>query len=183
VDNACLALAAAECLRSAGIVAAEQTLRNGLEQARWEGRLERVSDRPDLFLDGAHNPASAKKLAAAVRDLKTSYQRLILVIGILGDKDHAGILAELAPLADRVVATKPAYSRAMGVPELSSAIRAMGIPVDCADTVEAAISLARNISAPDDLILVTGSLYMVGEARALVFPDTQRSGALSGLKG
>jgi dihydrofolate synthase/folylpolyglutamate synthase len=183
VDNACLALAGVECLRGAGFVVDEPALRRGLENARWEGRLERVSERPDIFLDGAHNPASAKQLAAAVRELKASYRRLVLVIGILGDKDYAGILAELAPLAERVVATKPRYSRAMDVQELAAAIRRMGGAVDCADTVAEAVFKAREIAAAEDFILITGSLYVVGEARALVYPDAQRSRALSGLKG
>ncbi|HEY6011417.1 MAG TPA: folylpolyglutamate synthase/dihydrofolate synthase family protein [Nitrospirota bacterium] len=183
VDNACLALAAVECLRGAGLALDESAARRGLEQARWEGRLERVSDRPDIFLDGAHNPASAKKLAVAVRDLKQSYRRLVLVIGILGDKDHAGILGELAPLAERVVATKPAYSRAMGVAELAEAIRKLGKTVEGADTVAEAVARARELATAEDFILVTGSLYVVGEARALLYPEAQRSNALSGLKG
>nr|MDA8422316.1 bifunctional folylpolyglutamate synthase/dihydrofolate synthase [Nitrospiraceae bacterium] len=99
VDNACCALAAVECLRGSGIVVDEPALRQGLAQARWEGRLERVAQRPDIYLDGAHNPASARKLAEAVRDLKKYYSRLVLVIGILGDKDYHGILSELISLA------------------------------------------------------------------------------------
>jgi dihydrofolate synthase/folylpolyglutamate synthase len=69
VDNACLAIAAAECMRNEGITIDESSLRRGLEQTRWEGRLELVSKKPDIFLDGAHNPASAKRLAGAVREM------------------------------------------------------------------------------------------------------------------
>ncbi len=183
VDNACLALASIECLRGSSIVVDEAAVRRGLEQARWEGRLERVARRPDLYLDGAHNPASAQKLATAVRDLKSSYRRLVLVIGILGDKDYAGIMAELAPLAEHVVVTKPRYARAMDVGELASAMRALRSSVDCADTVEEAIARARDVAAADDLILVTGSLYVVGDARAFLCADRDGSDALSGLKG
>jgi dihydrofolate synthase/folylpolyglutamate synthase len=183
VDNACLALAAVECLRGASVVVDEAAVRQGLAQARWEGRLERVARRPDMYLDGAHNPASAKKLATAIRDLKSSYRRLVLIIGILGDKDYAGIIAELAPLAGHVVATKPRYARAMDVHELASAIQASGRTVECADTVEEAIARARAVAAADDLILITGSLYVVGDARAFLCPDGDGSDALSGLKG
>jgi dihydrofolate synthase/folylpolyglutamate synthase len=183
VDNACLALAAVECLRIAGVSVEDSALRRGLEQTRWEGRLERVANRPDIYLDGAHNPASAEKLAEAVRDMKPAYRRTILVIGILRDKDYRGVLSELAPLADHVVATKPRYSRAMDVPTLAVEIRKLHASVDTAETVEEAIAKAVAAAAPDDLVLITGSLYVVGDARAVFFPEPDRTGLLSGLKG
>jgi dihydrofolate synthase/folylpolyglutamate synthase len=181
VDNACLALAAVECLQNAGIPVEDSALRRGLDQTRWEGRLERVADRPDIYLDGAHNPASAKKLAEAVRDMKPAYRRIILIIGILGDKDYRGVLSELAPLADHVVATKARYSRAMDVPTLAAEIEKLHASVDTAETVEEALAKAVAAASPDDLVLITGSLYVVGDARTVFFPD--RTGPLSGLKG
>jgi dihydrofolate synthase/folylpolyglutamate synthase len=74
IDNACLAMAAMEILQEAGLVVDQAAMRRGLAQTRWEGRLERVALRPDIFLDGAHNPASAAQLAAAVREMKPSYR-------------------------------------------------------------------------------------------------------------
>ncbi len=183
IDNACLAMAAMEALQEAGVAVGEEALRRGLAQTRWEGRLERVALRPDIFLDGAHNPASAAQLAAAVRDLKRSYQKLVLVIGVLGDKDHAGILSQLVPLADLVIVTKPDYSRAMNVEALATAIRQQHGSVETTDTVGAAISLARRRAAPDDLVLVTGSLYVVGDARAVFQDPDPEAPALQGLKG
>ena len=183
VDNACLALAAIECLAGAGIVVDEPALRQGLAQAHWEGRLERVAQRPDIYLDGAHNPASARRLAEAVADLKKSYCRLVLVIGILGDKDYRGILSELIPLADQVVVTKPQYSRALNVNVLASEIRKLHASVGSAETVREAIVQAQGLASAGDLILVTGSLYVVGDARAHFFPDARPARALTGLKG
>ncbi len=184
VDNACLAIAAVECMRKAGIALDEPALRHGLEQARWEGRLEMVAERPDVLLDGAHNPASARMLAEAVREMKSAYPRLVLVIGILADKDYRGILAELAPLADRVIVTRPQYSRALDVQALASEIRSLqNGPVVTAETVVEALAKAREASGVDDLILVTGSLYVVGEARAALVQDACQSKTLSGLKG
>jgi dihydrofolate synthase/folylpolyglutamate synthase len=133
VDNACLALAAVECLRDAGLAVEENALRRGLAQSRWEGRMERVAERPDIYLDGAHNPASAQQLAATIRDLKSSYRKLVLVIGILGDKDFRGIVRELVPLADRVVVTKPEYSRALDVQTLAAEVRKRMGPLALAD--------------------------------------------------
>jgi dihydrofolate synthase/folylpolyglutamate synthase len=183
VDNACLALAAIECLRDTGIAVNEAALRSGLEQARWEGRMERVAQRPDIYLDGAHNPASARALAKTVAELKPSYRRLMLVIGILGDKDYHGILAELLPLADHVVVTKPQYSRALDIGVLASEVRNLHASVDAAETVGEAIERSREKASADDLILVTGSLYVVGDARAFFSPDRGMAGALASLKG
>lgn len=183
VENACLATAAIECLRKAGVSAKEQHIRQGLEGACWEGRLERVAQRPDVYLDGAHNPASARMLAGAVTELKTGYRKLALVIGILGDKDFRGILSELVPLADRVIVTRPQYSRAMDLAALASEVRALHPAAETAESVADAIEKAKKKSGPDDLIVVTGSLYVVGDARAAMFVDPFRSQALSRLKG
>jgi dihydrofolate synthase/folylpolyglutamate synthase len=183
VDNACLALAAIECLRGAGIAVSEAAVRGGLEHARWEGRLERVARKPDVYLDGAHNPASARMLAGALKDMMRSYRRLVLVLGILGDKDFRGIIAELVPLADRVIVTRPGYSRAMDLAALSGEVRALHGSVAGEETVSKAIAKARAEAAPDDLIVVTGSLYVVGDARAAIVDHAHTAGALSGLKG
>jgi dihydrofolate synthase/folylpolyglutamate synthase len=183
VDNASLAIAATECVRSAGIVLSESALRRGLERVRWEGRLERVAQRPDIFLDGAHNPASAKMLAGAARQMKSAYRRLVLVIGILSDKDYRGILAELVPLAERVIVTMPQYSRAMDIQALAAEVQRLHSTVVTSETVVDAIAKARETAGADDLILVTGSLYVVGEARAVLVRETGRSQQLSGLKG
>ena len=183
VDNACLALAAMEVLQEAGVAVDEAAMRRGLANTRWEGRLERVAARPDIFLDGAHNPASARQLAAAVRAMKQSYRRLVLIIGILGDKDRAGILSQLLPLADLVIVTKPNYSRAMDVEALATEVRQQHETVETTGTVAAAIALARHRAAPEDLVLITGSLYVVGDARAEFSGPDLDAPALQGLKG
>jgi len=183
VDNACLALASIECLRNSGVIVDEPAVRRGLEQACWEGRLELVARRPDIYLDGAHNPASARKLAATVREMRPAYGRIVLLIGILGDKDYQGISSALVPLADHVVVTKPQYSRAMDVRALAAEIQKLHGSVEIAETVPEAIAAAGRAASPDDLVLITGSLYVVGDARAVFHPDADRSGPLSGLKG
>jgi dihydrofolate synthase/folylpolyglutamate synthase len=181
IGNACLALAAAECFGKAGMAVPDGAIRTGLANAAWEGRLERVAERPDIYLDGAHNPASARVLVDAVRDLMQGYRHLVLVIGILMDKDYRGIVSQLAPLADRIIVTKPHYSRALGVGSLAAEIGVFHRTVDSAETVAEAIGLARRGAAENDLILITGSLYTVGDARAVLRPGA--SGPLQGLKG
>jgi len=182
VRNACLALAAAECIGRSGMDIPEAACRSGLAQTVWEGRLERIAQGPDIYLDGAHNPASAQVLADAVTELKRSYKRMVLVIGMLKDKDYRGILAPLVPLADRVIATCPNYSRALDVESLAAEIGSLHRDVAVTRSVAEAIDLARREAQGDDLVLITGSLYTVGEARA-VFRPGEGSGLLQGLKG
>jgi len=182
VGNACLALAAAECIGRSGMNVPEAALRAGLGQAVWEGRLERASQGPDIYLDGAHNPASAQVLADAVRDLKRSYRRMVLIVGILKDKDYRGILERLVPLADRVVVTRPNYSRALDAGPLAAEISVVHRDVASTRSVAEAIDLARREARGDDLIIITGSLYTVGDARAALRPG-EVPGVLRGLKG
>jgi dihydrofolate synthase/folylpolyglutamate synthase len=182
IGNACLAIAAAECIGKAGIEIPEAALRAGLADAVWEGRLERVAQRPDIYLDGAHNPASAQVLAEALRHLKRSYRRMVLVVGILKDKDYRGILDRLVPLADRVVVTRPNYSRALDSAALAAEISTLHGDVASTRSVAEALDLARREAAGDDLIIITGSLYTVGDARA-EFRPAEGPGMLRGLKG
>jgi len=180
--NASLALAAAECIGKTGMAIPEAALRAGLAQAAWEGRMERVAQMPDIYLDGAHNPASAQVLADAVRDLKRSYRRTFLVVGILKDKDYRGILDRLVPLADQVILTRPNYSRALDTAALAAEISALHRDVASTGTVAEAIDLARRQAGREDLILITGSLYTVGDARAALRPG-EGPELLRGLKG
>ena len=182
VMNAGLALAATECLAAAGVPLPDDAVRSGLASARWPGRLEQVAERPDIYLDGAHNPASAAVLAQALAELKRATGRLHLVLGILRDKDYAGIIERLVPLADHVVVTMPRYERAMDVRSLAGEVRSLCSSVTESEGLGEAIALARGVAAADDLIVVTGSLYTVGDARAVLHEGLAR-GVLQGLKG
>jgi dihydrofolate synthase/folylpolyglutamate synthase len=182
LTNASLALAAVECLRASGIDVPEGAVRTGLAGAAWAGRLERTGSRPDIYLDGAHNPASAAVLAEALRELKRDYRSLVLVLGILRDKDHRGIIEQIVPLADRVVVTRPQYARAMDVATLADEVRLLQENVTTVPTVGEAIALARSGAEENDLIVITGSLYTVGDARA-VLRSGPATGLLQGLKG
>lgn len=182
-DNACLALAAAECLLGTGMSVDEAAMRMGTEQAIWEGRLERVADRPDIYLDGAHNPAAARALAVELRELRGSYRKLILVIGILADKDYGGILSELLPLADHVVVTRASYTRALDAARIAELIAGNNASVSITEAVGHALAQARRIAGEDGLIIVTGSLYVVGDARAALRGEAEVPSGLSGLKG
>lgn len=125
-----------------------------------------VSGRPLLVLDGAHNPASAIRLAEAVRTyFHGRYRRLVLVVGVLADKDFKEMLNILAPLAGTVVLTKADYERAAPAGDLSACLGGSGETV-VKERVSDALSWAMASASPDDMVLVTGSLYVVGEAKA-----------------
>lgn len=165
-DNLALALAALEVLEERGWRLPEHALRRAVREARWPGRLEVLGSGPRVVLDGAHNPHASRVLARSLRE-DFSYERLWLVLGILGDKDARSILADLLPLAQRVVATRSASARARDPEEIGRLARQLQVGELLAlPTVAAALDWALERAAPGDLVCVTGSLTTVGEARA-----------------
>lgn len=162
--NAATAMAAAEILGEAGFRLSDEALRRGIENARWPGRMELFAGPPRVLLDGAHNPAGAEALAASLGDIPR--RRLILVAGVMGDKDLSGILAPLLPLADEVIAVIPAVERGLSAALLAAFCTKQGVPAADGGTVAEGLAAARERASDDDLILVCGSLFTVGEARA-----------------
>ncbi|MCL6583512.1 MAG: bifunctional folylpolyglutamate synthase/dihydrofolate synthase [bacterium] len=143
----------------------------GLACARWPGRAQVYPGSPPIMLDGAHNPAGARQLALLLEELE--FSRLILVLGIMKDKDIGGICQELVPLADRVIVTRPRIDRAASGQEIinvlvSKALVADWKMVSVAATVPEAIIMARSMAEAGDLICLTGSLYTVGEAKGFL---------------
>lgn len=133
------------------------------------GRLEVAGRRPLIVLDGAHNPAGAEALAAAVREV-FSWQRLHLVVAVSANKDVEGMLSALAPLADRAYATRNDSNRSGEAQALFEAIAIRDVPVERFSSVAAALDAASASAGNDDLILVTGSLYTVADARRALGP-------------
>jgi dihydrofolate synthase / folylpolyglutamate synthase len=164
--NAAVALAAAEILSKGGFPLSDQALRQGVEQARWPGRVELFPGEPRVLLDGAHNPAGAAALADALSEIP--HDRLLLVIGIMGDKELAGILSPLLPLADQVFAVSPALERALPAEDLAAYCRRHGANAEAAGSVGDGIAKARDAADAGDLVVVCGSLFAVGEARSIL---------------
>jgi dihydrofolate synthase/folylpolyglutamate synthase len=169
-ENAVTAVAAAEVLEGLGFHVGEAAIRWGLSQARWPGRLQIVSDRPRIILDGAHNPAGAQALAAFLEEHRSALNRLIMVFGVLRDKDWQAMLAPLGPLADQTILTHPPADRGADPRDLLMADRYCSKVEIAADPGEG-LALARTAAGPEDTILVTGSLYTVAAAlRSLNVP-------------
>jgi len=168
--NAALALAAAEILSKHGLPAARTRLRPALEKAEWPGRMHVVSRQPLILLDGGHNPAALRALAESVRtDLV--FDRLVLVLGIMADKDANSILKNILPIADRVIYSRPVYERALDPNILARKAGKWKIAGEVVTPLDAALNRARELAGPSDCILVTGSLFTVGEALGLLLPE------------
>lgn len=164
--NAASAITAARLLADADFVVTDDAIRQGLAAAVWPGRMELFAGSPRVLLDGAHNPAGSSSLRDSLADF--SYCRLLIVVGMMADKAWQDTLLPLLPLADRVIAVEPALDRALAAEELASFCRDRGGDAFAAGGVSAGLDHARSLAAPDDLVLVTGSLFTVGEARALM---------------
>lgn len=165
--NAALAVGVAELLRDReGVSLSDTDIRQGLERVRWEGRLEVLRRRPCVLVDGAHNPAG---IAALVRSLRTdfSYETLILVLGVLKDKDYLQMARRTAPLKARILATRPGGERGLPAEVLAAAVRRHHASVDVVEKPREALQRALDIAGPDDLVCVAGSLYLVAEIKNL----------------
>jgi dihydrofolate synthase/folylpolyglutamate synthase len=165
-ENARLALGAALLLRERGLSLPDTALAAGVAGARWPGRLEVAGQAPLLVLDGAHNGDSAHKLAAALR-AEFGYERLRLVLGTLRDKDLDAILAALLPHASTLILTRSRHPRAHTDLDRVAAAAQPHLRGDLhlVPDVAAALDHARALANPADLICVTGSLSVVGDAR------------------
>ena len=168
-NNAFSALAAAELLGGLGFNVPEIALRSGIERASWPGRMEIIGEAPRIMLDGAHNPAGAQALAESLGDVP--YDALILVAGVMADKDAEEIFKPLFPLTERVYTVSPAMERSMPSERLAAFCRSLGIACHDAGTVAKGLEQAKKAARPGDLILVCGSLFTVGEARSILFAE------------
>jgi len=146
--------------------AGEDAIRQGLATVVWPGRMEllRTSDGRLVLLDAAHNPAKCAALAQAVRDVFPD-RRVHMLLGVLADKDVAGSVAPLLPLADQIWATTPESPRALPAEDLAGVCAGLGHPARAVAALDEALAAALAAAGPDDLLLITGSFYTVGPAR------------------
>ncbi len=163
-ENLAVAVAALEAAGEAGVPLPEGALAAGLGAVQWPGRLEVLRRRPLLVVDGAHNPYSIETLAAALADLP--HERAHLVFGVSPDKDIPGMIAALGGAFASVTVTAAQGPRAAASDDLVALFAEAGLGAAAAPSVEQALLRALGLAAPDDLVCVTGSLFLVAEARA-----------------
>lgn len=163
-ENAATAVATADALRRQGHAISETAIADGIAHARVRGRLEVMGQAPLIVADGAHNGESAARLAEALRTY-FDWVRCVVVLGVLADKDVAAIGRELAPLAKLVVCARLQSPRTADPAQVAEIIAALGPTTAAAESVPAALAIARSFARPGDAICITGSLYTVAEAR------------------
>ena len=141
----------------------------GIASARWPGRLERVSEQPEIILDGAHNPAGARALAAYIQRFYSG-RNVRLIYGAMRDKAVEEISGILFPLAVQVIVTAPRQARALAPETMRQVSDHANLTV--AAGIEEALAMVRG-AGPEDAIFVTGSLFLVAEARAAIIGETR----------
>jgi dihydrofolate synthase / folylpolyglutamate synthase len=166
--NCGLALAMLDKLKSHGFVIPEEKVIQGLSQTTIHGRMEQVAAEPRTLIDGAHNAASIQALIRAL-GAHIAYDSLVVIFGCAQDKDVTGMLKQLALGADKVIFTKAKSNpRAMEPEELNAKFNDLsGKMSQIAPTLEDALFLARRAVSREDLIVITGSFYLAGEAKKM----------------
>jgi dihydrofolate synthase / folylpolyglutamate synthase len=164
LQNAAVALACLELLGPAGLPTSPQSMREGLAATAWPGRLEAFEGTPSVLLDGAHNPAGAQVLREAL-DTLWAGRDVHLVFGVLGDKDLQPIVRALFPRARSAHLTPVQNPRSLTPERYAEDARALCSEVALYGSVDEALAGARSRAGPEDLIVGTGSLFLVGELR------------------
>jgi dihydrofolate synthase / folylpolyglutamate synthase len=162
VRNAVTAIAAAHLLAERGFAIDDAAISQGLATVRWPGRIERVQERPAVYFDGTHNPAGARELAAFWKE-HLAGRRIHLVYGAMRDKAVDEVAGLLFPQAATVILTQSPQPRAISASVLASITRHLAHALEVIPDPGAALRRALDLAAPDDVVFVTGSLFIVGD--------------------
>jgi dihydrofolate synthase / folylpolyglutamate synthase len=164
LENALNALAAARLLQAKGFRISSHDIEEGIASTVWPGRLEKIQSAPDIYLDGAHNPSAARELAAFLAQ-NPAGRKIWLIFGALRDKAVDEIAGILFPLAAEVVFTEARTSRAISSAQLVEIAAHHAGSFKVIPSAENAFEYALSNAAPSDVVLVSGSLYLVGQLR------------------
>lgn len=164
LENSASAIAALDILRQRGFHIPAEAVHNGLRNIYWPGRLETLSHEPLVVVDCAHNPYSAQELRKALTEWFPD-KKWVLIFGASTDKDIAGILNHLLPISDYVIVTRSDHPRAKGPIELADIVAKVGGGAEVSVNVRKSIQRGLAMMEPDDGLLVTGSIFLVANAR------------------
>jgi dihydrofolate synthase/folylpolyglutamate synthase len=163
LSNAAAAIGALEALIENGANIPPQAVLQGMQNVNWEGRLQVLNRHPLVIADGAHNQDSAQKLRQSLQQY-FKYNKAVLVIGMSSDKDLPGIVAELAPAFSQVIVTRSLHPRAMAAAPIAAEFNKHGITALQTDDIAEAMPLALSLAGENDMICVTGSLFIAAGA-------------------
>jgi dihydrofolate synthase/folylpolyglutamate synthase len=164
VRNALTALAAARMLAERGAPIDDAAITRGFAEAVWPGRLERIGRRPDVYVDGTHNPAGAREISVFWEQFLAA-KNIYMIYGAMRDKAVDEIAGLLFPRAACVILTTPAQSRSISAPLLAEMTAHYARRAEVVSDPKQALARALELAAPEDVIFITGSLYLVGELR------------------
>jgi dihydrofolate synthase / folylpolyglutamate synthase len=165
VQNALSAVAAARILATGGLHVSDDAIASGIANTVWLGRLEKLQTHPDVYLDGAHNPAAARELAGFLSQNFAS-SKIWLIYGALRDKSVDEVTGQLFPLAAEVVLTEPRTPRAISASQLAEIAGYHARHYETIRDAERALEYVLAKAEPGDAIFICGSLYLVGQLRA-----------------
>lgn len=165
--NAATALLALEIIAHQGFNIGIDQIKAGLAEVKWPGRLEIVKKKPLVIIDGAHNPAGMEVLSFWLKKNRPNYASIILVIGMLADKDRSESVRCIDGLVDKVIITRPPSTRSGPWETLKDYFIQAKENLTLVESPAAAFDMAVKAAGPEDLVLVTGSLYLIGEARRI----------------
>ncbi len=165
-ENIALAIAAVEQLQIAGVYITDSDIQDGIGAAAHPGRMEIISEHPLILLDGAHNPAGMSMLVKTLQEDFPDHH-VIIVLGVLKDKDLQTMISTIAPVSDVIIVTKSGNPRAADPAVLQKMIQDFDPKktIFVEESLPKAIDQAKHLSKQKELICVTGSLFTVGEAR------------------
>jgi dihydrofolate synthase/folylpolyglutamate synthase len=161
--NAVTAYAAALELDKRNIMVEEKAIVDGLQNVQWSGRLELVKSRPMMILDATHTPDGARRIALEVSRLFDG--NLTLVIGVLNDKDLEGVVGPFAGISTKAIATAPITERAYPAKKVAQVLSRHLRNVEIESNIPLAMQRAIEVTGADGVILITGSIYTIGEAK------------------
>ena len=164
LQNALSAVAAAHLLEARGYRLPDESIAQGVAATEWPGRLEKLQSRPDVYLDGAHNPSAARELAT-FWEQNFEGRRIFLLYGALRDKAVDEIAGQLFPRAAEVIFTEPRTSRAISAAQLAEISAHHATHSSIIVDAEQALDYALSKAVPGDAIFISGSLYLVGQLR------------------
>ena len=161
--NGAVALCAVDILSTRGFPVRDDTIYDVLSGIQCQGRLEEVRQRPTVLIDGAHNPSGIHVLTEFMK-ARYGDRKKILIFGVMKDKEYDRMLQEIVPSMDTIILTKPNMERALA----PSLMKAHAKDAIITEDTRNALRIAKTLSGEDDLILITGSFYTIGEAKTII---------------
>lgn len=167
IYNCAVVIHTIEALMDLGVKISEKAIYEGLKKVTWKGRMEIMRTNPYVLLDGAHNIDGIEKLAESI-DIYFKYNNLYLIIGILEDKQLEAMLEIITPKAKKVIAVSPNSFRAESADKLRDRILKFNAEAFAINSYEEAVKYAMSLCNDEDLLVICGSLYMVGDMRKII---------------